>query len=339
MSGGVPAPACAVGRDRDGGLDVIRISNDVLQLAFLPEVGGRLISLRVAGHETLWRNPEFLDGGLRAVRPRGDWPVPDGTMASWANVGGSKTWPAPQGWSGPGEWPGPPDAVLDGGTYDAGVALDADGAARVTLTSPVDDRSGLQVARAVTLPPVGTGFTQVSTFSNRSARTVRWSIWEVAQIDTTPTTGAPGGVLHVAATRAGEPLPLIAAYGELGYTVAPDGVEIPAQDAVGKLGFPDATGRIEWRRADGLRLAMDTARRPDGEYPDGGCPVEVWVQCPVLEPLAGLGGLRPDAHVAEMEVLSPLATLAPGESTELRIDWSCGPPGPTYPPPRTPASR
>jgi len=27
----------------------------------------------------------------------GAWSRPDGTMASWVNVGGNKTWPAPQG--------------------------------------------------------------------------------------------------------------------------------------------------------------------------------------------------------------------------------------------------
>lgn len=37
----------------------------------------------------------------------------DGTFASWTNVGGSKTRPAPQGWDGDDQLPGPPDPVLD----------------------------------------------------------------------------------------------------------------------------------------------------------------------------------------------------------------------------------
>ena len=35
---------------------------------------------------------------------------------NWKNYGGAKTWPAPQGWDGEGQWPGPPDPVLDSGT-------------------------------------------------------------------------------------------------------------------------------------------------------------------------------------------------------------------------------
>ena len=40
------------------------------------------------------------------------------TLVNWKNYGGAKTWPAPQGWDGAGQWPGPPDPVLDSGRYD-----------------------------------------------------------------------------------------------------------------------------------------------------------------------------------------------------------------------------
>ena len=55
------------------------------------------------------------------------------------------------------------------------------------------------------------------------------------------------------------------------------------QGAVAKLGFPDATGVVEWRRRDGLVVRLETSRRP-GDYPDGGCPVELWLQHPLPAP-------------------------------------------------------
>lgn len=71
----------------DPSLELYRISNEHLQLVFLPSVGGRLLSLQIAGEELLWINPDFFDREFRALRPRLSWATLDGTFASWANVG------------------------------------------------------------------------------------------------------------------------------------------------------------------------------------------------------------------------------------------------------------
>lgn len=299
-------------------LPVLVASNPDLELAFLPDVGGRLISIRVAGRELLWRNPAFLDTDLHPVLPRADWPRPDGTMGSWANVGGSKTWPAPQGWRGPGEWPGPPDEVLDAGPYTVQANVDSTGAAHVRLVSTVDQRTGLQVVRDVTLPAAGSDFSQLCTFVNRSPAPVRWAIWEVTQVDTSP---GGRGLIRVDTAAPALPLHLLTLVGTPRYEVGPDAVEVPVQDVVGKLGFPAATGTVSWIR-DGRLLLRQRVARQDGPYPDGGCPVELWLQCPQPRPLEP-GGLHPSAHLVEMEVLGPLTDLNPGERTTLRVHWHC----------------
>jgi hypothetical protein len=316
-------------RHRYRDLDVVRLDNGELSLAFLPQVGGRLISLAVGGAELLWRNPAYLDGRLHPRTPRADWPRPDGSMGSWVNLGGSKTWPAPQGWSGPGEWPGPPDDVLDSGTYRARLSVDAAGAAGLTLTSAVDRRTGLQTTRRFTLPAAGTAFFQTSSFANRSTRPVTWSIWEVAQVDTGPLDDAPSGRIEVDTVDDGEPVRLIEAAGRLQYTMRSAAVDVPIQSTVGKLGFPTASGTLRWLRADGARLTMSTRRRPGATYPDGGCPAEIWLQYPIPAPLADFGGLHPDADLAELELLSPLEVIPPGGTSSLDIHWSCA--GPTPP--------
>jgi hypothetical protein len=55
--------------------------------------------------------------------------------------GGDKLWPAPQGWNNDAQWPGPPDAVLDGQPYRAEML---DGGAALRLTSRDDPRSGIR---------------------------------------------------------------------------------------------------------------------------------------------------------------------------------------------------
>ena len=215
-------------------------------------------------------------------------------MASWVNVGGNKTWPAPQGWSGAHEWPGPPDEILDGGSYAVEATVEEGGAAHVTLTSASDPRAGLRISRAFTLPASGSTFSQVSTFVNDSSAPVRWSLWEVTQVDTTPRQDfADPGTFRVDVTGPDPPLCLLRVVGTAHSRSAPDYVEVLVQETVGKMGFPNATGRVTWLRGDGLRLEQTTVREAAAPYPDEGCAVELWLQYPLPEPLVTPGGLHP----------------------------------------------
>ena len=250
--------------------------------------------------------------------PHADWPATDGTMGSWVNVGGSKTWPAPQGWDGPDEWAGPPDPVLDAGAYAVLSSSGVDGD-RVTLTSGDDPRTGVRIRREFVVPPSGGWFSHTATLTNASQRSVRWSAWEVTQVDT-----SLGGEIVVDAT--GDPLALLVAEGSPGWSSQAGRVHVPVQPTVAKLGFRQATGRLAYRRGDGAGLVQEAKVTPGAAYPDGGCPVELWLQHPLPEPLAEFGGLHPDAHLVELETLSPLTDLAPGESVTLEVDWRCSPP-------------
>lgn len=306
------------------GLDVLRVGNDTLELAFLPQRGGRLISLRVEGAELLWRNPDYLADDFTEVLPLSRWAVGDGTMGSWANVGGGKTWPAPQGWEGDDQWPGPPDEVLDAGPYEVlSHALHA-GAATVALRSRQDVRSGLQITRTFAVPPRGGDFVQTISFHNSSNRRRRWSMWEVVQVDTGRPHG-PGGHCVVGLEDGGRAETLVAASGSPRWELSADGTQvvIPIQDVVGKLGFPGALGHISWQRADGASLSLHTDVDLHRSYPDGGCPVELWLQHPVAAPLPELDGLHPKAHLVELEVLSPLYDIEPGQTVSMEVRWSC----------------
>lgn len=318
-----PPTGCRVEHRRGHDLDLVVAANDEVVLTFVPSQGGRLISCRFRGRELLWHDPDLLDDDLVPVRPPSSWPEPDGTMASWTNLGGNKTWPAPQGWDDDGQWHGPPDPVLDSGAYAVEAGVDAEGTATVELSSGADPTTGVQVVRGFRLPAAGGTFEQVSTFHNRSARPVTWSVWDVTQVDADPAYAHDGVVLVDTLSEPGPPEHLFAVEGEVTYAHGDGGWRIPSQDAVAKLGFPDATGALEWRRRDGVTLRLETSRQA-GTYPDGGCPVELWFQHPLPGPVDALGGLEVTAYLVELEVLSPLTTLAPGEHVSLTTTWRLG---------------
>ena len=81
-----------------------------------------------------------------AGRPSSHRPHAEG---EWFNVGGDKLWPAPQGWETIEQWPGPPDAVLDGQPYILENLRSSGGETAIRLTSGKDPRSGIQFSRVV----------------------------------------------------------------------------------------------------------------------------------------------------------------------------------------------
>lgn len=289
--------------------DVLWLDNGLLRLGLVPELGGRLLSLSsVDGRELLWRNAELLTDELAlrgAHRPR------SGSLGDWLNYGGDKTWPAPQGWDHEGQWAGPPDPVLDSGRYEATLERNAD-VVTATLTSGEDPRTGLRISRKFTLRQDESSYRLTLTAVNTSARTVRWALWNVTQL----AAHGEGGTFVEGPPEVTE---LIAGTGYPKWTDEGGRVFVPHQDVVGKLGFPAATGSLT-HTGHGTTLTQTFLVDDNAEYPDEGARVEVWMEYPLLRPLAALDGLDPPARIVECEVLGPLTTLEPGASTSMTID-------------------
>jgi hypothetical protein len=319
----VSAPV-EVRRDASGAHELIALDNGVLRLTAAPALGGRVLSVRHRGREHLYRNPRLLGEDLQPVEGVVLGPV-DGPMSAWDNVGGDKTWPAPQGWDGPGEWAGPPDPVLDSGPYTADVATGPDGSAVLTLTSGDDPRSGLRLTRRLTLAPDSSAYRLDLEAVNVSGTARRWALWNVTQLD-----GGPGGQdgtrgVYVGVAGPGpHTVPLVAGDGRprvVGHT--PSAVRVPPQDVVGKVGFPTASGWLADVGAEGT-LTQRFGVSEGAEYPDGGSRAEVWLECPVERPLEHLGGLCPVDRVTEVEALGPLTELGPGGATALGVEFGFG---------------
>ncbi|GLY82171.1 DUF4380 domain-containing protein [Actinoallomurus iriomotensis] len=311
----VPSGSVEVSADTSGPDEVVWLRAGAIELGAVPALGGRVLALRLAGREVLYRNDALLDERLHRRPDHG--PEPDGTMATWRNYGGDKTWPAPQGWDGPGQWAGPPDPVLDSGPYGWTVA-EYGGRARLTMTSDADPRSGLTVVREVDVETGTSTVTVTHRLVNTGGRPVRWAPWNVLQL---PGPVAGDGWFAGVDDSAVPVRGLLAGTGLPKWTVDAGVARVEGQDVVGKLALPGASGWLA-TVSGGYTVTQHFAVDPAGLYPDDGARAEVWLECPQERGIESLGGLRPTARILESEVVGRLADLAPGEHTELTVRLS-----------------
>lgn len=300
----------------EGDLQIFTVHTRELTVRFLPQFGGRLISLESEGVEFLWRNSELLDRDLTPSIPLLHWDRFATNMTDWVNPGGSKTWPAPQGWDSPKAWAGPPDPIIDSGEWQLSWSRSAN-STDVVLTSERDPRTGLKVSRHFSIPDHGKAFQQRTTFFNVAEADIEWAVWEVCQVPLELSTQARIEVLS-------DPPH---AHHDLGsyigrITVEADGDQliVPMQQVVAKRGFSSASGKIAHRHASGARLQLEFSVE-EGDYPDRGSRAEIWMQYPTAQPIAALAGFLPRTSYAEIEVLFPLTTLQPGEHATAEIVW------------------
>ena len=302
----------------------LALRNGLIELQVLPEIGGRIIQFKLGGKEFLWVNPQLA----------GQFPPSNGLAADggWFNVGGDKLWPAPQGWDNDAQWPGPPDAVLDGQPYRAELL---DNGTAVRLTSRDDPRSGIRFSRTVRPLADRSGVRFEATMTNVDAKPRRWGIWAHTQLDASKRDG-PGFNSLMRAYCLLNPQSSF----PRGYGVIFGEEDNPSFHAdrrrgllcvdyryqVGKIGVDSPGGWVA--TVDGAGGAVFVQRftfEPKKEYPDGAS-VEFWHN--------GTGKIHAynkdmtlssnpaeNPFVFESEVLSPLVRLSPGESYTWHYEW------------------
>ena len=161
--------------DKYKGWKVWSLKNHWLKLHIAPQLGGRIIQMEFNHYDFFFVNP-----GLEGKEP-------DAKLLNeygpWLNFGGEKIWPAPQGWDSPEQWPGPPDPVFDGGKYS--VTEPGDGNSnQLRLTSMPDQYTGLQIVKDVLLSEDRSEVTVNATFINISDTPREWAVWPVFQMNT-----------------------------------------------------------------------------------------------------------------------------------------------------------
>lgn len=309
------------------GWSSLALKNGLIEAHVVPEIGGRVIQIKLGDFEYLWVNPQ-LAGKLPPPSGLG----PNGT---WLNYGGDKLWPAPQGWGSDEAWPGPPDAVLDGSPHASAILTERGQEAAIQLTSRPDPRSGIQFSRTIKIYDNAARVSFDSTMKNVDNRLRRWSIWQVTQLNAANRYG-PGYNPEIRCYSPLNPASLF----PRGYLEMFGLVNNPSFKAntvrklvsahycrvVGKIGMDNAAGWVATvDGTDGYAFVQRFTHFPGRKYPDD-TSAQFWmngagqivtgetiVDCkddPIETP-----------HLVESEILSPLVELQPGQSYSFRLDW------------------
>jgi hypothetical protein len=311
------------------GWNVYRLSNGIINLIVAPDIGGRAIQLQLGDQEFFFNNPAFAG----KVLPPGQ----NNVKAGWANYGGDKVWPAPEGWMNDNEWPSIPYYILDGSKFKSEVVIETPSEVAVRVTSPPDPRTGVQFVRTYHVYAGTTRIKVDQMMRNISRRQIRWGIWHLVQHDAADTHDPS------------KPNPELYMYVPLNpHSMFPTGYYNPYGDARHpsyELQHGGNMLRIHYLYRVG-KMAADSNRGwyavvngqknicfvenfkyfPGMEYPDNAS-IEAWNDGPgTISRVAWDQTLADDPqqtpYFLESEVLSPFATLDPGEEYSFIVHWS-----------------
>ncbi len=311
------------------GWKVYRLSNGLISLYVAPEIGGRAIQLTL-GH----RHYFFVNQNLAGkVLPQSQ----NNLKAGWANYGGDKVWPAPEGWMNNHQWPSIPYYILDGSPFQSEIVKNTPEEVAVRVTSPPDPRTGVQFVRTFQVFAGTTRVTVREVMRNISERRIRWGIWDVLQNDASDATNPsqPNKQLFVYIPinpRSMFPRGFYNPYGDVrnpSYHAIDHRrmLRVHYRYQVGKVAADSNAGwfAIENAQKD-LALVESFRYFPGKKYPDNAS-VESWndgpgtiSRGPFFQTLPN--NLEKTPYFLETEVLSPFATLYPGQQHEFTLHWS-----------------
>ena len=317
------------------GWDAYEIGNGLIRLVAVPDIGGRIMAYDLGEYDFLFVDRDFSGKLFSPEENQGD-----GSLAAWKNYGGEKTWPSPQGWENDGQWAGPPDSILDSGRYQLDDFKVTAETASIKMVSPLGSPTGVQIIRQVTIHPGSSRVMLDLSFRNISQRKIRWSIWDVVQLQAEHR--SPEGILTPETDCVvTAPLNPFSRFDQ-GYKVMFGDLHNPQWKAdqqaglffgdyqweIGKVGLDSRAGWAAF--ANKTLQQVFTARYaalPDEEYPDLGAGVEFWTVG--RGKVANLDYEQSQIYLMELEILSPFQQIEPGQVASFQIEWgACRCPGP-----------
>ena len=143
------------------------LTNAQVEAVVVPALG-RVMQFRFRGEKSgpFWEN-DRLEGRL-----------PDPQATEWFNVGGDKTWPAPQA-----DWPQltgrgwPPPSTFDAVPLEVVMNRRS-----LTLVSPVDPHYGIRTRRTIALHPTRPEMSITTHYEKVEGKPVRVGIWTITQL-------------------------------------------------------------------------------------------------------------------------------------------------------------
>jgi hypothetical protein len=327
-----PSPDAYTARIEDVkymGWDAIRLSNGLVSLILVPDIGGRAIQLQLGERSIFFVNPALAGKVLSEAENNPQTGV-------W-NYGGDKLWPAPEGWLDDDQWPSVPYYVLDGSRYKSEVVANGPEEVAVRVTSPADPRTGVQFARTF---HVYSGTTRVRVdelMRNISQRQIRWGMWHLVQHDAADATDSskPNPDLYMYV-----PLNRHSVFTE-GYTKLYGDVRHPSDEVldggkmlrvhylyrVGKVGIDSDGGWYAVVNGQKKTCFLESFKYfPGEEYPDNSS-VESWNDGPGIVHRNPFDQILKDdpketPYFFESEVMSPYISLEPAEEHVFTVEWA-----------------
>jgi len=153
-----------------------QLSNRWVQLIVVPQNGGRLMQVTLAGHPYLLVNPSLA----------GKYLPPSPTR--WFNYGGDKLWLLPEGNNDEQHWVGNSD-ILDDGPFSFR-KLSEGQQCEIELTGQPDPQTGIQFSRTIRLDADSARIQFRATMKNTTGHPVEWSMQSVSQFDTSGSNSA-----------------------------------------------------------------------------------------------------------------------------------------------------
>jgi hypothetical protein len=276
------------------GWKALRLSNGLVTVIAVPAAGGRILSYQLGKHEFLWADASLYGKTLTgATDCGGDRPLPvsdDKTATTAAASGLNAPW--------------------------TGTVTTARGIlAEVTLVSPADKASGLQITRVLRLDAGSTHLQVADTLKNLSDKPVKWSPGTA-----TDAIGAPGGKSPQGQVRAYLPVAAATDHPQgfwsldgtgLGTLLAGGPVEVTYHGQAGSLAVNDTAGWLALSDAtDDSVYARRFTVHTDEDYPGGAT-----AQVAASTYASGAGGY--------LTLISrgPLQAIAAGSETTFSQDW------------------
>lgn len=170
-----PAPVCRVTSSTYEGWKSVEISNPLVKLELVPQLGGRLMQVTFGGHDFLFVNQQ-LKGQLHAFDE-------SAAQNRWFNYGGDKIWPMPEGNRDEQHWAGAVGEPLDSGPFTSQIVSQG-ATCTVRLTGPPDPRIGVQYIRDISIGADSPVISFHAVMKNTAGFPQEWSEQSVSQYNT-----------------------------------------------------------------------------------------------------------------------------------------------------------
>jgi hypothetical protein len=298
-----------------------QLSNSLLRLIIVPQNGGRLMQVILAGHEYLFVNPELA----------GKYMPP--TAGKWFNYGGDKLWPLPEGNNDEQHWVGDSD-LLDDGPF-AFRKLSEGRYCEIELTGPADPQTGIQYTRTIRLDSDSPRIRFHASMKNVTGHPIEWSMQSVSQYNTGDPSSPSGFNRNFWTFTPANPFSSYLNRYHVRFGPAENSAASVRDDGLFTLHYVHLAAELWIDSNAGWLAVVDGDSKyamverfdydPNRSYP-GKASVIFWTNGPEmrLNP-DGNPSLSKDAdsspYYLEAELNSPMCRLNPGESCSFNTEW------------------